>query len=86
MLATRACTRLQAIIGAENPIPSNGFAGAALYVSAASGLDVATLPSLKRLTDINGTTIIQDLALTNLTTGLSVRLSVTTLMPRGQKL
>ncbi len=63
---------MQAVIGAENPVPSNGFAGSALYLSASSGLDVVTIPSLKRLTDINGTTILQDLALSDLTTGLSV--------------
>lgn len=64
---------LQAIIGANNPNPSNGFTGAALYVSGSTGADVDALPSLTRLTDINGTTILQDLALVNLTTGLAVR-------------
>lgn len=64
--------RLQAIIGASNPNPSNGFTGAALYLSGSSGQDISSLPSLTRLTGINGTTILQDLALVNLTSGLSV--------------
>lgn len=63
---------LQAIIGAANPNPGNGFAGAALFVLASTGTDIAAMPSLKNLTDINGTTILQDLAITNLTNGLQV--------------
>ena len=68
-------TLLQAIIGAVNPNPSNGFSGAALYISGSTNgitgeQDVSSLSSLSRLRDINGTTIIQGTALVNLTTGL----------------
>ena len=64
---------LQAIIGASNPNPANGFTGAALYLLGNTGLDITSLPSLDRLTNINGTTIVQDLALVNLTSGLQVQ-------------
>lgn len=67
---------LQAIIGAANPNPGNGFAGSALFVLASTGTDIAAMPSLKNLTDINGTTILQDLAITNLTNGLQVYTNV----------
>ena len=63
---------LQAIIGAANPNPGNGFSGAALFVLASTGTDITSMPSLRNLTDINGTTILQDLAVYNLTNGLQV--------------
>ena len=72
---------VQAIIGAANPNPGNGFAGAALFVLASTGTDIAAMPSLKNLTDINGTTILQDLAITNLTNGLQVALAQTFSIP-----
>ena len=64
---------LQAVIGAANPNPANGFTGAALYLAGSTGQDITSLPSLDRLTNINGTTILQDLALVNLTSGLQVQ-------------
>jgi len=63
---------LQAIIGAQNPNPFNGFTGAALYILGSGGQNIESMPSLSRLRDINGTTILQNLALVNLTDGLQV--------------
>ena len=67
---------LQGIIGAPSPNPGNAFAGSALYVAGNSVSSISSFPALARLTDIVGTTILQNLALTNLT-GLGVSPRVT---------
>ena len=66
---------MQAVIGAQNPNPANAFTGAALYVAGNAGQSITSFPSLMRLTDIVGNTVLQNLALTNLQ-GLGVRLQL----------
>ena len=66
---------MQAVIGAQNPNPANAFTGAAVYVAGNAGQSITSFPSLMRLTDIVGNTVLQNLALTNLQ-GLGVRLQL----------
>ena len=74
---------VQAILGATNPNPGNGFAGAALFLSGASAMDITALPGLLKLTDINGTIIIQSTGLVDLSTGLQVCLNASKAEMRG---